>query len=142
MRNLPLSMITVTLRFILVALMPLVLFAARAEAQQRPPARFFIHTVGDTTFSFSVPSDPWVKPGMEGLAIDPARRDSLVARFRVAKVDWGEAMAVVTGQTTALTTQHVALLRMPEPPWYRRKQFWVGLALGAGLGAGAVAATR
>jgi hypothetical protein len=126
----------------LVALMPLFVFVDQVDAQQRPPARFFIHTVGDTTFSFSVPSDPWVKPGMEGIAVDPTRRDSLVARFRVAKIDWGEAMAVVTGQTTALTTQHVALLRMPEPPWYKRKQFWVGLVLGAGLGAGTVAVTR
>lgn len=112
------------------------------DAQQRPPARFFIATVGDTTFSFSVPSDPWVKAGMEGLAIDPSRRDSLVARFRVAKVEWGEAMAVITGQTTAVTTSHVAILRMPQPPWYRRKHFWVGLVTGAGIGAGVLAATR
>lgn len=130
------------LRSFVVALMPLMLLAADGRAQQRPPARFFIHTVGDTTFSFSVPSDPWVKPGMEGLAIDPMRRDSLVARFRVATVEWGEARAVITGQTTAVTTQHVAILRMPQPPWYKRKQFWVGLVLGAGLGAGAIAATK
>ena len=112
------------------------------EAQQRPPARFFINAVGDTTFTFAVPSDPWVKPGAEGLAIDPARRDSLVARFRVARVEWGEAVAVITGQTTAITTEHVALLRMPEAPWYRRSSFWVGLVAGAGVGAGILAATR
>jgi hypothetical protein len=111
-------------------------------AQQRPPARFFISTVGDTTFTFSVPSDPWVKEGVEGLALDPARRDSLVARFRVTKVEWGEAVAVITGQTTAVARGHVAVLRMPEPRWYRRTSFWVGLVAGAGLGAGVVAATR
>jgi hypothetical protein len=112
------------------------------EAQQRPPARFFINAVGDTTFRFSVPSDPWVKPGAEGLAIDPARRDSLVARFRVARVEWGEAVAVITGQTTAITTEHVALLRMPEAPWYRRTSFWLGVIAGAGAGVGIAAATR
>jgi hypothetical protein len=127
---------------VMMAALAMVAFAPEVHAQQRPPARFFIHTVGDTTFSFSVPSDPWVRPGMEGLAIDPVRKDSLVARFRVAKVEWGEAMAVITGQTTAVTNSHVAILRMPEPPWYRRKQFWVGLIAGAGVGAGVVAAIR
>jgi hypothetical protein len=31
---------------------------------------------------------------------------------------------------------------MPELPWYKRKQFWIGLIAGAGVGAGVVAATR
>ena len=83
-----------------------------------------------------------MKPGAEGLAIDPARRDSLVARFRVARVEWGEAVAVITGQTTAITTEHVALLRMPEAPWYRRASFWLGVMAGAGAGVGIAAATR
>lgn len=112
------------------------------HAQQRPPARFFISMVGDTTFTFLVPSDPWVKPGMEGLAIDPARRDSLVARFRVTHVEWGEALAVITGQTTTVVPGHVAMLRMPHPPWYRRSHFWWGLLAGAGVGAGVAAAVR
>jgi hypothetical protein len=134
----------VILRFIACLTIVMTSFAAprKAEAQQRPPARFFISAVGDTTFTFAVPSDPWVIPGAEGLAIDPARRDSLVARFRVVRVEWGEALAVITGQTTAITTEHVALLRMPEAPWYRRPAFWLGLIAGTGLGVGVVSATR
>ena len=111
-------------------------------AQQRPPARFFITMVGDTTFAFAVPSDPWVVPGAEGRVIDPARMDSLVARFRVTRVEWGEALAVITGQTTTVVPGHVAMLRMPEPRWYRRPQFWLGVLAGAGLGAGVTAAVR
>ncbi len=119
------------------------LFGTVREAfgQQRPPARFFINTVGDTTFTFRVPSDPWVEPGAEGIAVDPARRDSLVARFRVSRVDWGEATAVIMGQTTAVTDSHVVLLRMPDTPWYRR-HFWIGLLTGAGIGAGIAAGIR
>ncbi|HUF30905.1 MAG TPA: hypothetical protein VMM77_09550 [Gemmatimonadaceae bacterium] len=112
-----------------------------SSAQQRPPARFFINTVGDTTFTFRVPSDPWVEPGAEGIAVDPARRDSLVARFRVSRVDWGEATAVIMGQTTAVTNAHVVLLRMPPTPWYRR-HFWIGVLTGAGIGAGIAAGIR
>ncbi|MGI8843900.1 MAG: hypothetical protein ACR2HZ_09380 [Gemmatimonadaceae bacterium] len=119
------------------------LFGTPREAfgQQRPPARFFINTVGDTTFTFLVPSDPWVEPGTQGIAVDPARRDSLVARFRVSRVDWGEATAVIIGQTTAVTEAHVVMLRMPAPPWYRR-HFWIGLLTGAGIGAGIAAGIR
>ena len=132
-------------RFPLIAVMLLataVLGSAReSSAQQRPPARFFINTVADTTFTFRVPSDPWVEPGAEGIAVDPARRDSLVARFRVSRVDWGEATAVIMGQTTAVTDAHVVLLRMPDTPWYRR-HFWIGLLTGAGIGAGIAAGIR
>lgn len=114
-------------------------FPVRAEAQQHPPARFFVTTVGDSTFTFSVPSDPWVKAGIEGITVDPARHDSLVARFRVLRVEWGQATAIITGQTTQVTTSHVALLQLPSTPWYKRKSFWVGLLLGGGAGAAAVA---
>ncbi|HSJ63699.1 MAG TPA: hypothetical protein VK922_07315 [Gemmatimonadaceae bacterium] len=131
-------------RLLALASVVVLLFAMPADgaAQQRPPARFFIATVGDTTFTFPVPSDPWVRAGMEGLAIDPGRRDSLVARFRVAQVSWGEAVAVITGQMTTVVPGHVAMLPMPHPPWYRRTHFWLGLLAGAGVGAGVVAATR
>lgn len=131
-------------RTLSLAILALLLLAVPhgVDAQQRPPARFFVATVGDTTFTFSVPSDPWVVPGAEGLVVDPARRDSLVARFRVANVAWGEALAVITGQTTTVTPQHVAVLRMPTAPWYRRAHFWLGLLAGAGVGAGVMAAVR
>lgn len=129
-------------RHVLGLVAALALLASGAGAQQRPPARFAIEAVGDTTFTFRVPSDPWVKAGMRGRAVDPANRDSLVAQFRVAGVDWGTATAVITGQTTAVTTAHVAMLVIPPAPWYRRESFWIGVVVGAGVGAGVVAATR
>lgn len=73
----------------------------------------------------------WVRPGQVGTAIDPARRDALVARFRIVTVQEGAATALVTGQTTAVSTDHVATLEEPKRSWFRNKAFWSGLFLGA-----------
>ena len=106
--------------------------SAPAAAQQRM-VRFEISAVGDSTLSFRIGEMRWVRPGQVGTAIDPARRDALVARFRIVTVQEGAATALVTGQTTAVSTDHVATLEEPKRPWLRNKGFWSGLFLGAVL---------
>lgn len=105
---------------------------ARAQASA---TRFEIVAVGDTTFTFRVgePQD-WVRRGMSGIAVDPRRRDVLIARFRVTSVRGDSATALITGQTTVVETEHVALLTRPETPWYRRRSFWIGLVAGGAIG--------
>ena len=76
--------------------------------------RFEITQVGDTTFRFPRGNAGWVKSGMKGIAVDPRRRDALVAQFRVVRIDSGLVTAVVTGQTTRVATEHVVV--MSEPP--------------------------
>lgn len=113
---------------------------ARPALAQRSAYRFEISAADDSTFTFSVARDHWVHRGLEGIAVDPREHDALVARFRVVAVDSGRATALVIGQTTRITTDHVALLVRPEAPWYRRGVFWLGALLGAAIGA--VAASR
>lgn len=96
--------------------------------------RFEITQVGDTTFRFPRGTAGWVKPGETGIAVDPRRRDVLVARFRVARVDSGLVTAVVTGQTTRVATEHIAVMTEPSRPWYKGITFWGGAALGAVAG--------
>jgi hypothetical protein len=114
--------------------------ALTASAQGKAPARFPITSVGDSTFSFHSGSARWVARGSEGAVVDPSRRDALVAHFRVLSVLHGDAIALVTGQMTDVTTDHVAVLEAPGRPWYRVRLFWLGLFLGGAVGA--VAASR
>jgi len=107
--------------------------STRAEAQFRG-VRFEITTVGDTTFTFQSGRERWVKPGDSGIAVDPRKRDALVARFRIVHVAKGEAMAVITGQTTNVRTDHMVVMQEPRPPFYRTARFWSGLLLGAAVG--------
>jgi hypothetical protein len=109
--------------------------AVSLPAQEQPPHRFEIEVTSDSTFSFVAASHHWVKQGMRGIAVDPRRRDALVARFEVLSVEQGRASALVTGQTARLEGEHVALLQRPGTPWYRRSAFWVGTVLGAVIGA-------
>jgi hypothetical protein len=120
---------------LLVAVAALLAARPRAAAAQDGAIRFEITSVGDSTFSFPVGRHTWVKRGANGIAVDPRRHDILVARFTVVRVDHGQATALVTGQTTTLNTEHVALLARPSVPWYRQRTFWVGTVLGALLGA-------
>ena len=108
--------------------------APRAVAAQERAVRFEITEAQDTIFTFAVGRYPWVVPGMEGIVVDPRRRDVLVARFRVVRVQEGLATALVTGATTTLSTTQAALLDEPRKPFWRRGSFWGGLALGLGLG--------
>jgi hypothetical protein len=116
--------------------------AARPTRAQMAPeqvVRFEVRSVSDSTFEFEAGRSDWVKPGLRGLAVDPRRRDVLVARFEVLRVNRGVATALVTGQTARVSTEHVALLYRPLPKWYVRRVFWVGVGMGTivGLVAGA-----
>jgi hypothetical protein len=102
---------------------------------QESAYRFGITWAGDSTFSFPVARHGWVRSGLTGIAVDPFRRDALVARFRVIQVADGHATALITGQTTNVTAEHVALLDRPPAPWFRQRTFWIGTVLGVVVGA-------
>jgi hypothetical protein len=111
----------------------LALQARPAQAQFRG-VRFEITQVGDTTFGFNRGDATWVKEGTTGIAVDPRRRDVLVARFRVIAVDTGFVTALITGQTTRVATEHVVVLSEPPRPWYKVATFWGGTVVGLVLG--------
>jgi hypothetical protein len=104
--------------------------AARPNGGRYPrnASRFDVRPQSDTTLRFAPAEVRWVREGLEGIAVDPAQGDALVARFRVLAVDGDSATALVTGQTTRLATGHVALLLPPaQRPW-RERAFWWGAA--------------
>ena len=109
-------------------------------AAQATAVRFPIARIGDSTFTFVVEGRTWVSPGRSGIAVDPLRRDALVARFRVLTVDRGVATALVTGATTPLTADDMALLDQPRTAFFKQKTFWIGAL--AGVAIGAFVATR
>jgi hypothetical protein len=110
------------------------LCSGRPVGGQEGAYRFEITRVNDSTFTFHVARREWVAARLRGIAVDPRRRDALIARFEVLRVANDEATALVTGQTEALTTEHVALLDRPSPTWYRRSAFWAGALLGLIVG--------
>ena len=116
----------------------LALLAPVASHAQSTGARFEIREVGDSTISFVTGRAGWVRPGLRGLALDPAQRDVLVARFEVVQVREGAALALITGATRPVTLADVAVLPQPSPSVTRQRGFWaaVGLALLAGFGLG------
>lgn len=110
-------------------------FAAPAALRAQDSAvRFEIRTVGDSTFTFAAAQAPWVARGQQGIAVDPRRRDGLVARFVVLGVDEGIANALILGQSQKVTTDHVVLLRPPREHWYTSKAFWGGTLGGLVVG--------
>ncbi|HEU4628691.1 MAG TPA: hypothetical protein VFS08_03070 [Gemmatimonadaceae bacterium] len=122
-------------RAVVLAIVTALLAAAPAAAQTHTQ-RFLIDSVGDSTFVFRIGADDdWVRRGSSGIAVDPRRRDALVARFRVLSVGDRQATALVTGQTTFVTTDHVALLEEPPRSFFRQGAFWAGAFLGGVLGA-------
>jgi len=124
--------LTLGLCFGLVALMPL----SRARAQDRD-VRFAITTVGDTTVTFQAGKMTWVVRSKRTIVVDPRRSDALIARLEVLSVSSnGEAIALVTGQTGRITTEHVVLGTEPPTRWYRSAMLWMGTALGLVVGFG------
>jgi len=107
--------------------------AAAAQASERT-VRLAIMDVSDSTFSFDASNLRWIKAGERGMAVDPKRRDALVARFDIVRVENGRATALITGATTELTTDHVVVMEVPIRPWYRSSLFWSGALMGGLLG--------
>ena len=123
-----------TRRAFVVAGLALAIAAPSAKAQLKG-VRFEIAVVGDTTLGFRTGTERWIRPGERGIAVDPRRRDVLVARLRVLRVDsTGTATALITGQTTALSTDHVVIVQEPRRRWYQSKSFWGGLVAGLAFG--------
>ncbi len=112
--------------------------ATASNAPDPQLRRFDVVGVGDTTFTILVGASRWVRRGTVGVAVDPRRRDALVARFRILSRVGDSALALVTGQTTRVEPTHVALMREPVPGPLRQTVFWSGLFLGAALGAGGI----
>ena len=107
---------------------------APTAGAQEASARFEIVGVGDTTFLFRAGDRSWVRSGQRGIAVDPRRRDVMVARFHVISLRNGVATAKITGQTTNITTDYVAVISPPVPSWYKRSTFWLGAGVGAIIG--------
>jgi hypothetical protein len=108
----------------------------------RDAARFEIESVDDSTARFRPFEARWLRPGMQVYAVDPARRDALVARLRVVRADSGRMEALVTAQVTRVTTDHFLLAVKPTVPWYRTPAFWWGTLGGGVLGAAGVLVAR
>jgi hypothetical protein len=102
--------------------------------------RFQLVAADDSTVSFLAPREPWVREGMYGIAVDPARRDALVARLYVLARSADTTVALVTGQTTRMSAEYVAIFRRPTTPMLRQQSFWGGLAAGIAVGLGAAIA--
>jgi hypothetical protein len=112
----------------------LVLGGSASARGQTGYARFDLLSVKDSSFTFTTPRQTWVAAGQQGLAVDPAHGDELIAKFRITNVKDGTATAVVTAQTGRLTTDHVALVAQPKGPFYKSPWFWVGLVAGGVVG--------
>lgn len=122
------------LLLVLAALAGALLAAPSELSAQARGVRFEITQAGDSTFTFAVAENGWVRPGLRGIAVDPRRRDVLIARFRVLRVRGGSATALITGQTGAVTPEYVAIVDEPQKPFLARGSFWGGVVLGALLG--------
>ena len=133
-------------RALFVGALVAVFVAGRNDAAgQETSARFEIASVGDSTFTLVVGRHPWVRPGLYGIVVDPRQRDILIARFQIIAADSANAMGLITGMTTRVTTEHVALLDKPPPPappWHRRRSFWLGVLFGVAAGLGIASASR
>jgi hypothetical protein len=100
--------------------------------------RFTIVEVTDSTVTFLAPRVRWLRVGAYGIAVDPRQRDALVGRLRVLRRSGDSSVALVTGQTTRMSTDYVAIFRRPSTPVLRQRAFWGGIAAGLVAGAGLV----
>jgi hypothetical protein len=112
----------------------MLLIASTVSRAQQGAYRFEITAVGDSTIAFRVPDASWMKPGLKGIAVDPTRHDALIARFTVLRVEGQLATAVITGQTSKVSTAYVALVEPTGKHWYQQPAVWI--AGGVGIVAG------
>ena len=119
------------LHWMLVAVIALVPAAARAQQNE---VRFAITAVGDSTVTFGTAGSGWVAAGQTGIVIDPRRSDALVARFRILRVRGGRAEALITAEAAQLEVGQSAILTRPPVSFYRGRDFWLGVLLGAAGG--------
>lgn len=118
---------------VIVATLLLVL-SARPAVAQVSGVRFEITEVADSTFAFFRGRVKWVRPRQSGIVVDPQRRDALVAQFRVLRVDSTTVTALITGQTSRVGLEHMAVIEEPRAPWFRTLRFWGGALVGFTLG--------
>lgn len=102
--------------------------------------RYAIVGVTDSTVTFLAPGERWLRAGSYGIAVDPRQRDALVGRLRVLHRSGDSSVALVTGQTTRMSTDYIAIFRRPSTPTLRQRSFWGGVAAGAVAGAAAALA--
>jgi hypothetical protein len=122
------------MRLVLVTLALMATLNAPLRAQVTG-TRFDITDVTDTTISFRKGTAAWIRPGLVGIVVDPRQRDALVARIRIIGVAHDTVAALITGQTTRLGTQHVAILDEPRARFPRTLVFWSGIVIGFVVGA-------
>jgi len=108
----------------------------------RDAARFEIDVVDDSTATFRVFESRWLRAGLSAYAVDPTRRDALVARLTILRRDSTTATALVTSQVARVTTDHFLLVPPPPTPWWETKLFWIGTLVGSAVGLGTTAAVR
>ena len=97
----------------------------------RDAARFEIEVVDDSTAVIRVEEARWVRRGLAAYAVDPQRRDALVARLSVIALDSTTARLLVTSQVTRVTTEHFLLVPRPATPWWRSRVVWTSMVAGA-----------
>jgi hypothetical protein len=122
------------MRALVLGLVIAALGSGSPAAAQSGAFRFEILTATDSTITIPTDQMSWVKRGTRGIAVDPREHDAMVARFQVVRVDSGQATALITGQTTRVTTDHVAVIDRPHVPWYKQGVFWIGAVVGAAVG--------
>lgn len=108
----------------------------------RDAARFEIDAIDDSTATFRVFESRWVRTGLSAYAVDPVRRDALVARLTIIRRDSTTATALVTSQVARVTTDHFLLVPPLPRVWWRTRRFWLGALVGSAVGAGTTAAIR
>ena len=108
----------------------------------RDAARFEIDAVDDSTATFRVFESRGIHAGVAAYAVDPMRRDALVARLTILRRDSATATALVTSQVARVTRDHVLLVPPPPRSWWRSRLFWIGALMGSAVGVGTTAAVR
>ena len=106
----------------------------------RDASRSEIDAVDDSTARFRVFEVRWQQPGFAAYVVDPSRRVAPVARLAVIRRDSSSASALVTSPVARVTTDHVLLMPLPSPRWWRDRSLWLGALVGSVVGAGMTAA--